>query len=339
MEANPLVSVIIPVYNVAPYLNETLDSVVSQSYENLEIIIVDDGSNDGSGEICDEYAARDKRIRLVHQENRGVSAARNVALDLATGDYYTFLDSDDAYEPDFVRSLLTALRGNEVEIAVCKYTQHYTTGKIVRKETDEVFPPIAAGVYNRIEAMHALAANTIHLFLWNKLYVKRVWDNVRFPEGVIYEDIEITFRVFYNCTKVCVIGQPLYCYRKRPGSITDDKAVKSIKEWIAACDCIEAFIVSHTPELYSKEHLILLKESRLRKSISYYVKYMPDKESGLKEFKKDLRKQIIALKKEVGLRCCSVPMKISYWIIRVCPGTLRIISPLYWKLKGKRKDD
>ena len=104
-----IVSIIIPVYNVAPYLVEALDSVVHQSYGNLEIIIIDDGSTDGSAEICDDYARRDRRIRLIHQENKGIGAARNVGLDIMNGEAVAFLDSDDAYDPDFIEAMVSAM--------------------------------------------------------------------------------------------------------------------------------------------------------------------------------------------------------------------------------------
>ena len=120
----PCVSVIIPVYNVEPYLREALDSVVGQSYRDLEIIIVDDGSTDGSSEICDEYRCN-PRVRVIHQGNRGLSNARNVGLDVSSGVYIAFLDSDDAFHPDFVRKMVDEI--GDADVAVCRFEVHQGT--------------------------------------------------------------------------------------------------------------------------------------------------------------------------------------------------------------------
>ena len=129
----PLVSVIIPIYNVRPYLCEALDSVLRQTYRNLEILIIDDGSDDGSEEICDEYGKKDSRITVIHQKNRGLSAARNVGLNRMRGDYIAFLDPDDAFHPDMIRCLMEALQRNEAEIAVCGIIRCYTLHRMERK--------------------------------------------------------------------------------------------------------------------------------------------------------------------------------------------------------------
>ena len=158
MNGKYLVSVIMPVYNVEAYLSEALDSVINQSYDNLEIIVVDDGSTDGSGKICDEYAEKDERIRLIHQKNSGVSSTRNAALDAATGDFVIFIDSDDAYDPDYVTTMLDAMIENDADMVICRFTVHTTTGVMKRTGTEELHPPIGKGLYSRVEAMQAFAA-------------------------------------------------------------------------------------------------------------------------------------------------------------------------------------
>ena len=126
----PLVSVIIPVYNVAPFLNEALDSVIHQTYTNLEILIIDDGSTDESGEICDKYK-RDQRVQVIHQENRGLSAARNIGLDMMTGDIVAFLDSDDKYNKDYISRLLISMEQHGSDITICKFSNHKTLDKLL----------------------------------------------------------------------------------------------------------------------------------------------------------------------------------------------------------------
>ena len=242
MDRKYLVSIIMPVYNVAQYLNESLDSIVNQSYENLEIIVIDDGSTDGSGAICDEYAAKDKRIKLLHQTNKGVSSTRNAALDIMSGDFVAFIDSDDAYDPDYVQTMLDAMTDNGADMVICKFSNHSTTGKMTRDGTEELHPPIGEGTYGRVEAMQAFAENTIHAYVWNKMYKKELWDGIRFPVGMLYEDIDVMYRIINLCGKICVIGKPLYLYRKRPGSITSLKTADSIKDWLTICERMETYL-------------------------------------------------------------------------------------------------
>ena len=132
----PLVSVIIPVYNVAPYLEEALESVINQSYNNLEILVIDDGSTDGSEIICEEYAARDKRIRVIYQVNGGLSDARNTGLDLAAGEYIAFLDSDDAYRSNMIEVMLRAVMRYQADIIICRCLRRpKRSGSIWTRET------------------------------------------------------------------------------------------------------------------------------------------------------------------------------------------------------------
>ena len=131
-----LVSVIIPVYNVESYLEEALDSVLNQSYDNLEIIIIDDGSTDSSGQICDNYEKKDERVYVIHQEHRGLSAARNTGLDIMTGEAVAFLDSDDAFNQDFIKVLADIMEKENVDVVVCNHTVHNTIDKMEPEDQD-----------------------------------------------------------------------------------------------------------------------------------------------------------------------------------------------------------
>ena len=124
-----LVSVIVPVYNVLPYLRESLDSVINQTYKDLEIIIVDDGSTDGSDAVCEEYA-KDSRVKVIHQKNHGLSAARNVGLDIARGDYIAFLDSDDVYLPDMIQTMVEGIQKSQADVVVCGFIRVYSKKNI-----------------------------------------------------------------------------------------------------------------------------------------------------------------------------------------------------------------
>ena len=180
-EKDMLVSIVIPVYNVRPYLTQALDSVLHQSYKSLEIIIIDDGSTDGSSEICDAYAAKDARVLVVHQTNKGLSAARNAGLDLITADVVAFLDPDDALHESFVEELLSAMIREKADLAICRYTSHRTDGLLNAEGNRKTMPSIASGTYDRIETLRALADNRINVHVWNKLYRGELWKEIRFP--------------------------------------------------------------------------------------------------------------------------------------------------------------
>ena len=149
----PLVSVIVPVFNVRPYIVEALDSVINQTYSNLEIILIDDGSTDGSGEVCDEYAARDKRIVVIHQKNNGVSSARNAGLDVMHGEAVAFLDPDDAYRSEFISTMVAAMNREKADIVMCKYTNHRTNKKMKSNGREKTYPTIRGGYTTRVRRL------------------------------------------------------------------------------------------------------------------------------------------------------------------------------------------
>ncbi len=168
-----LVCVIIPVFNVFPYLKESLDSVIYQTFENLEIIIIDDGSTDGSGRICDEYAANDERIKVIHQKNKGLSVAHNAGLDVMTGDVVAFLDSDDVYHLDFIRKMVGMMYCEEIGIVICKYSTHYNDEK--RDLDGKIRPFTDQGLYDRDQALRLLADGLIDFMLGTK-YIKATYE-------------------------------------------------------------------------------------------------------------------------------------------------------------------
>ncbi len=161
LENEPLVSIIIPVFNVAPYLCEGLDSVINQKYKELEIIIIDDGSTDGSENICDEYAKKDERIKVVHQENRGLSAARNVGLDIMTGEVVAFLDPDDAFYLDFIKTMVITMVLEKSDIVICKFSIQTTVEKLEYDGSGAIYPKLSKKRYDRISALHHVIDGTI----------------------------------------------------------------------------------------------------------------------------------------------------------------------------------
>ena len=178
-----LISVIVPIYKVEKYLHKCIDSILAQTYTNLEIILVDDGSPDNCGKICDEYAAKDSRIKVIHQPNGGLSAARNAGLDIATGDYIGFVDSDDYIAPDMYEKLYNALVKNDADMAICDYQRFGN-----ELPYDEM--SLTTEVITGLQAMEKqnTVINCSFVVAWSKLYKSFIFSNVRFPVGKINED-------------------------------------------------------------------------------------------------------------------------------------------------------
>ncbi len=212
VEDKGVISVIIPVYNVKNYLSISVKSVLMQSYNNLEIILVDDGSTDGSGEMCDEFALIDNRIIVIHKENGGLSDARNVALDRIRGNYIFFLDSDDCIHLDTLDILINALTITEKDIAVSslKAIESFDEADI-NKNVESLTE------YRVLSAKKAL--ESIPVAAWGKLYRASLWKNVRFPVGRFHEDEFVFHKIIWQVNGVVVVDCPLYFYFQREGSI------------------------------------------------------------------------------------------------------------------------
>lgn len=212
-ETLPLISVIVPVYNVKHYIGKCLQSICGQTYKNLEIIVVDDGSTDGSGEICDSFARLDLRVKVIHQSNGGQSAARNSGLLLATGKYLGFVDGDDWIDADMYESLFRLMVEADADISVFSHYKEKQGKTIVNNSSGKV------SVYTRDEALRALVEDKrIRNYVWDKLFKRNLFKDISFPLNRVFEDIAISYRVFYRAKKVVVQDTPKYHYVVRDGS-------------------------------------------------------------------------------------------------------------------------
>ncbi len=221
-----LISIIVPVYNVEPYLRRCVDSITCQTYRNLEIILVDDGSPDGCPAICDEYASMDARIRVIHKENGGLSSARNAGLDAANGAYVGFIDSDDYIHPRYCELLYKAFLGSEADIAIADYLQ---TDKL-----DEVFEDnLSVDTSIRVESDIDINA-AMYVLAWGKLYKNSLLRNIRFVESIPFSEDRIFNFCIYGAfpnLKMVYVPAKLYYYVQRPGSITHNASyVAQFKE-------------------------------------------------------------------------------------------------------------
>ena len=219
---NDLISVIIPVYNVEAYLERCVDSVLSQTYKDLEIILVDDGSTDKSISICDAYAKKDQRIKVIHKENGGLSDARNAGLDMFNGNYVTFIDSDDWIEEDYIEYLHQLIVENQADLAVCDFNYIDEQGTLYNspQNNGHVY------IWNQKEALiKLLTGNKMETSAWAKLYKSSIFveNSIRYPYGRLFEDIPVTYVYILKSQSIVFGGRSLYNYFYRPQSISNMK--------------------------------------------------------------------------------------------------------------------
>lgn len=260
-QERPLISIIVPVYQVKDYLGACVESLRAQTYANLEIILVDDGSTDGSGEMCGQYAAMDGRIRVAHQENRGLSAARNTGLACMKGELAAFVDSDDIVQPDFIETLYGLMEKYRADIAACAYIKCSVENQPDIKKaflaagagSGESGEPDGGGTRGRQGKRRAKGKELCmtseqmlrqwhgkykkwETVVWNKLYRKSVLAGqgdkppIRFPVGRRHEDVLTSHLLVANAARIALTKEALYLYRVRPGSITDQRMAVGYKE-------------------------------------------------------------------------------------------------------------
>lgn len=211
---NPLVSIIVPIYKVEPYLRRCLDSIVNQTYTNLEIILVDDGSPDTCPQICDEYAAKDKRIVVIHKENGGLSDARNAGLEISKGEYISFVDSDDWVDEKYIEILLNSAIAENTDIAIGENIQ---TKQVVQKQN---IKSITKTHSSKDALVHLFSQNHLAFIVsWGKIYKRDLFSTLRFPVSKFHEDEFTTYLLFNKSKKISYTSKILYFYFQRPDSI------------------------------------------------------------------------------------------------------------------------
>lgn len=321
------ISVIIPVYKVEPYLRQCLDSVLNQTYNNLEVILVDDGSPDGCPAICDMYALRDSRVTALHSSNGGQSRARNRALDCpVTGDYIAFVDSDDWLEPNMYEVLLKELKENDADIAVC---QLYTNKNLENKRipTGDNGERIVYDNFNDYcDNFFVPCQYEMRFEVWNKLYKKEVVDGLRFEVGKIYEDILYTKCAFEKARRVVCINTPLYNYRVgRPGSTISSFNISRLSK----VDSIDPFIK------YFANH----GNKRLEQKYVYYAMnailelyLLAQRHHASIKDKQALKMRFVQYYKYSQTK--SMPIKTKFKVFNFSPVAYRFISSCITKLKN-----
>lgn len=249
---NDLISIIIPVYKVEKYLEKCIESVLKQTYTNLQIILVDDGSPDNCGKICDEYAKKDSRIEVIHKANGGLSDARNVGISKAKGRYIGFVDSDDYIKEDMYEILLNLIKKYDADVSICNLYDVIDGNECIRNKENGIKE------YSRLDILkEVLLDKNIQSYAWNKLYKKELFDEIKYPIGKKYEDIGTTFYLFEKCNKIVVTSEPEYYYLKRADSLVNNVTESTI------LDYTEIIIQRY---LYIKQNI-----KELRKYNNYYL--------------------------------------------------------------------
>lgn len=218
-KGNDLVSLVVPVYNVKDYVIECIDSIINQTYRNIEIILVDDGSTDGCSEICDVYAKEDARITVIHQKNQGLSEARNVGLRMSKGKYIAFIDSDDYISSQYVEILYSTVVNKKCDIACCQLYRFYNNHNTVKQA--ELYEIIECSNVEALANIYENKLPNIEFTVCNKLYTRDIFikNELEFPKGKFHEDAFITYKLLYYASSVAMIDANLYFYRVRPNSI------------------------------------------------------------------------------------------------------------------------
>ena len=231
-----LISVIVPVYNVEKYLNRCIHSILKQTYKNFELILVNDGSTDNCGKICDEYSKKDNRIKVIHKDNGGLSDARNTGIESASGEYIMFVDSDDYISSKMVEILYKSIIENESDMALCNFTYVNEFGDEL--EDRNIKSPINNEILTSYDALYRLSASKgwYYVVAWNKLYKKELFDTIRFPYGKCHEDEFVAHKIFDKCRTISSVEDGLYFYVQRTDSIMSQNY--SIKR----LDVVEAYI-------------------------------------------------------------------------------------------------
>lgn len=242
---NDLITVVVPVYNVEKYLEECVNSIMNQTYKELEIILVDDGSKDTSGMLCDELVKKDSRIKVIHKSNGGLSDARNTGIDIAKGKYIQFIDSDDYVDLDMIEMLYLNIKKHNADISMCS---HYilTENECTTDATGEV------SIYNRCDVLkEILLDEKVRSYAWNKLFSIELFKEIRFPKSKVFEDILTIPKLFEKANTVVLEDIPKYYYRQREGSILHIQTKDTRLNYINAALEIMEFIKQKEPKLES----------------------------------------------------------------------------------------
>lgn len=326
----PLLSVIVPVYGVEKYLDRCVRSLVLQSYKNLEIILVDDGSPDGCPALCDAWARKDERIRVIHQPNAGLSGARNSGLNAASGAYLTFVDGDDHIAPEMMERLMTVALASDCDMVQMGYMYEDAEGRREARKLEAASLEGREAVLEGLLGFRAGRENTCLLyFAWGKVYKKEIWDGLRFPVGMTYEDMAVMPEVCLRCRRAAVLSDCDYYYNTgSEGAITRRYTKNTVESLCRQPELWARWLEPYPPyrpyvhERYCSVAFQLLRELRKAEYAALYKEYAP----GLK---KNYRKHYRRFRQSEAWKGRALSRRIELTLFRVCPGAYFLAYGLY----------
>ncbi|MBQ6995529.1 MAG: glycosyltransferase [Lachnospiraceae bacterium] len=302
----PLISVIVPVYKVEKYLNRCVESLRKQTYNNLEIILVDDGSPDSCPMMCDGYAQEDERIKVIHQSNSGLSGARNSGLEIATGDYIGFVDSDDYVSDKMYEMLLTEMMKRDADIAICRYTRF--SGELAASDDEQSISNIKE--MKKMDALDNLygADGEVYTVAWNKLYRRTVLADIRYPVGKINEDEFTTYKIMCNASKVILLEKALYYYFYNENSITTNE------NYLANRDIYEAY--EARLNFFQQRGI----EGLEQKNAKLYLDRIIERNKKLRKISKEKSKELLAFYRMKYLDFGKTVPGVGYLVYYISPA-------------------
>lgn len=318
MKEFKLVSIIVPVYNVENYLSKCVDSIINQTYRNLEIILVDDGSTDCSSKICDEYAKNDTRILVIHKANGGQSEARNIGISESKGEYIFFVDSDDYIEYNAIETMLEIAENKNVDMVIADIYSVNEKGEILNEGKGQ-YTFQNESLFSAEEAAQAFAE--LDWGPWNKLYKRSIHKDIYFPQGKIHEDEAIMFQLFERCDKIVYTNARLYNYLQREGSTTSAKYSLKKMDWFEVWLNNFKYVQEHFPSA----------EKKVMKKLMVTAIYNLDNLLNIKNIEAEkyifqIRKELREYQQEILLNSC-IKMNYKFRIILI-----NISLPIYCKI-------
>ncbi len=318
------ISVIVPIYNVAPFLGECIESILNQDYKNIEVLLIDDGSTDESGMISDEYALVDKRIKVFHKENGGISDTRNFGIKKAIGKYISFVDPDDYISRDFLSTLYNNLTNNNVKISAVGYCHVFPNGEIEYNNVRGIDKD-----YNEEEAQICLnSVGYFNVALWNKLYAKELFDGIEFPVGKKSEDWFIMYKLIERANGIYYSSDEKYFYRQRKGSITKSNNINT--------DVIEA-----AKEVY--DYFKIRQRTKIipfaAQSLAFALIGIYNTKLCAGENSKNLnkyRREVLDIKNEITYDKISNSRKIQLYVFIYCKPLYNILFKLFDYRRNKK---
>ena len=253
-----LISVIVPIYNIEEYVERCIESIEKQTFQNLEIILVDDGSDDSSGKICDELGQKDQRIKVIHKQNGGLSDARNAGIDVANGKYFVFIDGDDEIHIEMIERLYDKLINTKADISMCRIEKIEPNRRFVTRKFKEGKKYIEL---SSLEAIQELLLDRMDCSACPKLYSRNLFDKIRFPKGRTNEDFAVMYKIFSISKKIVYMPDLLYFYYQREGSITT--TAFNTKQFDKYDNCIEMveYITKNVPQAVKEAKFYLFRQT------------------------------------------------------------------------------